>query len=287
MANNILSTVLASSVVAGIISATIAYFQFHKNNKLVYITNERKEWRSDIRKIAKEIEAADTYKVIRKPLTELKVRINTYGKYSDDYNKDAHIWKVIDQLQRQEGDFEELKELLILYLSMLLKMDWERSKEEIRGNTYKTVLYLMVFLTGISYSYIYLVAMKLSVDLLFIVSEILILLPIIVPERKRMNLKLATDWFGEAVNEFLDGVAKTIGICMLLFVVSIVIECCIGGVWMRAGEFLIPMSLLVCTFFVRYLYEYRRYALDVYYYQNIALCKVANRNIDEDSEMEK
>ena len=46
----------------------------------MYITNERKAWRSDIRRIAEEIEAATGYEDIRKPLVELKVRINEIGR---------------------------------------------------------------------------------------------------------------------------------------------------------------------------------------------------------------
>ena len=116
MESNVLATVLTSSVVAGVISSLVAYFQFHKNNKLVYITNERKAWRSDIRRIAEEIEAATGYEDIRKPLVELKVRINAYGKNTDDVKKDSHIWKVIERLQKQNDDFDEAKQLLILYL---------------------------------------------------------------------------------------------------------------------------------------------------------------------------
>lgn len=67
----------------------------------MYITNERKAWRSDIRRIAEEIEAATGYEDIRKPLVELKVRINAYGKNTDDVKKDSHIWKVIERLQNR------------------------------------------------------------------------------------------------------------------------------------------------------------------------------------------
>lgn len=281
MNSNILSTILASSVVAGIVSATVAYFQFHKSNKLVYITNERKEWRSDIRKIAVAIEAAATYDEIRKPLVELKVRINAYGKHTDDVNSDAHIWKVIGQLQNKEGDFEELKQLLILYLSMLLKRDWERSKEEIKGNTYKTVLYLAVLLTEVIYCYTYLVTLKFSVDLLFIGSIIIISLPVIMPERTRMNRDKAIEWFEED-NKYLDGFMKSMSLCILLLGTSVVIECLLSGGWKQIDDFWLSFVLMIGAFIVRYLNEYRRYMLDVYYYQNIALCK--KRTLDKSNE---
>lgn len=277
MVSDILSTIVAPSVVAGIVSATISYFQFHKNNKLIYITNERKEWRSDIRKIAEKMEAANTYEDIRKPLAKLKVRINAYGKYSDDVKKDTHIWKVMDQLQEQEGDFAELKQLLILYLSLLLKMDWERSKEEIKGNTYKTMYYVIAFLTEIIFAYVYLITLKLSVDFLFVVSFAVILIPIIMPERKGMNLDQAIEWFKEKDSKFLNSFTKAMGISILCFTASIVIECLLNGKWAQIGSFGAPIAFLIVAFLIRYLYEYRRYALDVSYYQNIELCRMTKK----------
>lgn len=168
----------------------------------MYITNERKAWRSDIRRIAEEIEAATGYEDIRKPLVELKVRINAYGKNTDDVKKDSHIWKVIERLQKQNDDFDEAKQLLILYLSTLLKMDWERSKEEIKGNTYKIVLYFVTLATEIVYCYIYLVELKISSNLMFIGSIIIMMLPIILPERSGINLDDAIEWVKGKENIF-------------------------------------------------------------------------------------
>ena len=41
------------------------------------------------------------------------------------------IWQVIKKIEDDTGSFEKNKELLIKYLSLLLKYDWERSKKEI------------------------------------------------------------------------------------------------------------------------------------------------------------
>lgn len=237
MESNVLATVLTSSVVAGVISSLVAYFQFHKNNKLVYITNERKAWRSDIRRIAEEIEAATGYEDIRKPLVELKVRINAYGKNTDDVKKDSHIWKVIERLQKQNDDFDEAKQLLILYLSTLLKMDWERSKEEIKGNTYKIVLYFVTLATEIVYCYIYLVELKISSNLMFIGSIIIMMLPIILPERSGINLDDAIEWVKGKENIFFHKFIKTMCICLLLFIGSILLECLFDSILMKWTEF--------------------------------------------------
>ena len=267
MESNVLATVLTSSVVAGVISSLVAYFQFHKNNKLVYITNERKAWRSDIRRIAEEIEAATGYEDIRKPLVELKVRINAYGKNTDDVKKDSHIWKVIERLQKQNDDFDEAKQLLILYLSTLLKMDWERSKEEIKGNTYKIVLYFVTLATEIVYCYIYLVELKISSNLMFIGSIIIMMLPIILPERSGINLDDAIEWVKGKENIFFHKFIKTMCICLLLFIGSILLECLFDSILMKWTEFWLPMVLLFVGFTIRYLYEYRKYLLDIYYIQ--------------------
>ena len=273
MESNVLATVLTSSVVAGVISSLVAYFQFHKNNKLVYITNERKAWRSDIRRIAEEIEAATGYEDIRKPLVELKVRINAYGKNTDDVKKDSHIWKVIERLQKQNDDFDEAKQLLILYLSTLLKMDWERSKEEIKGNTYKIVRYFVTLATEIVYCYIYLVELKISSNLMFIGSIIIMMLPIILPERSGINLDDAIEWVKGKENIFFHKFIKTMCICLLLFIGSILLECLFDSILMKWTEFWLPMVLLFVGFTIRYLYEYRKYLLDIYYIQNISMCR--------------
>lgn len=210
MVSDILSTIVAPSVVAGIVSATISYFQFHKNNRLIYITNERKEWRSDIRKIAE-------------------------------------------------------------------KMDWERSKEEVKGNTYKTMYDVIAFLTEIIFAYVYLITLKLSVDFLFVVSFAVILIPIIMPERKGMNLDQAIEWFKEKDSKFLNSFTKAMGISILCFTASIVIECLLNGKWAQIGSFGTPIAFFIVAFLIRYLYEYRRYALDVSYYQNIELCQMTKK----------
>ena len=269
MESNVLAMVLTSSVVAGVISSLVAYFQFHKNNKLVYITNERKAWRSDIRRIAEEIEAATGYEDIRKPLVELKVRINAYGKNTDDVKKDSHIWKVIERLQKQNDDFDEAKQLLILYLSTLLKI----SKEEIKGNTYKIVLYFVTLATEIVYCYIYLVELKISSNLMFIGSIIIMMLPIILPERSGINLDDAIEWVKGKENIFFHKFIKTMCICLLLFIGSILLECLFDSILMKWTEFWLPMVLLFVGFTIRYLYEYRKYLLDIYYIQNISMCR--------------
>lgn len=48
--------VLEVSVIATLISAGMSYLTFRKSSSLAYVTQERKEWREAIRRIAEELE---------------------------------------------------------------------------------------------------------------------------------------------------------------------------------------------------------------------------------------
>lgn len=128
---------------SGIISVIISYLIFQKGNQLKYITEERKEWRDKLRKIAGKLYGADTEKTM-KLITELKVRINTYGYgkelVTEGFMIDAHIWNLINEMEQldQEDIANDSVRLnyqmrIIDYISLLLKDDWERSKMEVNG----------------------------------------------------------------------------------------------------------------------------------------------------------
>ena len=97
MSVEIITAILTSTIIASFISGIIAYFQFKKNNQLVFITGERQKWREDIRNIADRIEASQSFEELKDVLVDLKVRINAYGRNSDDVMQDSHIWDVIDK----------------------------------------------------------------------------------------------------------------------------------------------------------------------------------------------
>lgn len=71
-------------------------------------------------------------------MTDLKVRINSFGNnVSERYDDDAHIWEVIKELEEKrisDKVLRQMQEQLVEYLSLLLKMGWERSKREVKGN---------------------------------------------------------------------------------------------------------------------------------------------------------
>lgn len=146
---------LLSSVV---IVAIIEFISKGKSNQLQYITTDRGTWRNNIRKIAKKLSKAEK-KDILEIFTELKVNLNGYGCHkSGEYHlqekdiwKDAHIWAEMDYIQTNiskitEEDFFQRKEKLINYISLLLKFDWERSKNEVQS---KGVIVVSMFLYGL------------------------------------------------------------------------------------------------------------------------------------------
>lgn len=130
--------ILSSAVISAVISGCVAVLNFRRQNNLQYITGERKEWREEIRKIAQGLHGA-SYKETLELLVRLKVRINAFGNkgIKTSYMYDAHIWKVIAEIEKEKCSKELLQlkqKQLIEYLALLLKFDWERSKKEVQGN---------------------------------------------------------------------------------------------------------------------------------------------------------
>ena len=127
--------VLEVSAIATVISAIISYLTFRRSSNLTYVTHERKEWREAIRKIAEDLEKTP-YENRDNVLVKLKTKINAYGYDGKDEVKDAHIWKLIERMEKCEEaeDYIPLKKRMAFYLSALLKYDWERSKKEVYGN---------------------------------------------------------------------------------------------------------------------------------------------------------
>ena len=130
--------ILSSAVISAVISGCVAVLNFKRQNNLQYITGERKVWREEIRTIAQELNGA-SYKETLDALVRLKMRINAFGNKEKDnlYMYDAHIWKVIAEIEEKKCSKKLLRlkqKQLIEYLALLLKFDWERSKKEVQGN---------------------------------------------------------------------------------------------------------------------------------------------------------
>ena len=143
-------SLIDSAVIAAIIAGCVSLLMSKSEAKLKHITEERKAWREKIREIAARLYES------RKPenqiygvnisLEELKVRINAYGinltelPEHDDaeqivkrYKNDGHIWRTIRDIEAGI-ELEKNYSRLVDYLSLLLKHDWERAKDEANGN---------------------------------------------------------------------------------------------------------------------------------------------------------
>ncbi|MBO5209544.1 MAG: hypothetical protein J6B68_09405 [Lachnospiraceae bacterium] len=145
---NWINMILSSAVIAAITS----YIATQKSNQLKYITSERAKWRKEIKRIAGDLSECERYnKKAKRLLTDLKLRINSYGKkeeYPSDiclnFFEDEHIWKEISKIEAG-ADFILHRDRVLRYLELLLKFDWERSKRETKTEQ-KTIVLAMVFL---------------------------------------------------------------------------------------------------------------------------------------------
>lgn len=161
----ITTLILTSAVVSAFITGFAGYLASRRENMLKYITEERKIWRNEMRGIADDIEKAQPDNM-GKELTMLKVRINAYGNTQpDNCHKDGHIWSLIKKLEKEHGDSEgyiQKKRLLVAYISLLLKDDWERSKEEVRGTFEKILQILLILFSAAVFAFYYFVQWKMT-----------------------------------------------------------------------------------------------------------------------------
>ena len=172
---NTIITIIGSSAFIGIVTLILNWAQNRKNNSLNYITEERKVWREKIREIAAGIEKCKYQgkeeNNIEQYLSRLEMNINPYGRtFQTDYAIDGHVWNVIEEIRRSDSEnrFIQNRKLLLEYLSLMLKEDWERSKGEVRGYSDIMIYVCMESIVAILYSLFYIYVLKLeSVSVLF------------------------------------------------------------------------------------------------------------------------
>ena len=100
-------TILTSSVIATFITGLITLisnYSNHKNDsKIKYVTEERKNWRIEIREICEKLNIANSKNDVIIQLIKLKVKINAFGntdiydKYYNEYNDCKSCDKDIDK----------------------------------------------------------------------------------------------------------------------------------------------------------------------------------------------
>jgi hypothetical protein len=126
-------TLISGAGLGAILSAILVFANNSKRNQLDYITKERSEWRKSIKLIIVDLLNGENRE---SAVNSLRTQINPYGycrniKYTNEYYmKDGHIWDLLNDFDYSE----EKSQKLIQYLRLLLKYDWERSKNEVRIN---------------------------------------------------------------------------------------------------------------------------------------------------------
>lgn len=179
---DLLKALVAPAIISTIMPLIVSMLQNRKNNSLNYITEERKNRREKIREISKKIEKCkyegEEEKCISGYLVELQMNINSYGKFQrENYNCDGHIWSTMDLLKNSKNpeEFEKNKELLLFYLSLMLKSDWERSKYEVKGIS----PFVVMTVIGIISILIAVVSFNILVDWNFIWNYLLVMIIIL------------------------------------------------------------------------------------------------------------
>lgn len=138
-----LGIILSSGFFVALITAIFTKLSKDKTDKLQYITNERKQWRDDIRKATLEVKKINDenqtdkmFNTFQEAKTYFQVRLNP------EDTEDNKLLDCFDIMNNEITDnFDE-------YVARLLKHDWERVKKETNHNFLKpySIVILAFFL---------------------------------------------------------------------------------------------------------------------------------------------
>lgn len=131
-------SIISAVGVGAIISTILTFIQANKRNNLDFVTKERSEWRKSMKDILIDLNSVSADEQ-RLAISRLKTQINPYGYHknlkcnSDYYMNDGHIWDLLESFNYSNQECKKLSR----YLELLLKYDWERSKNEVKiSNNY-------------------------------------------------------------------------------------------------------------------------------------------------------
>jgi len=121
-----MGTIFTAGVVAALVSAIAIIWQTQRRISIENITQDRREWRQNIRKITPPIYDAlvqQKEELIDKFRTELRVMLNPDDELDND---------IIDCVayRPEENNPQDLAEEFAEKMALLLKHDWERAKVE-------------------------------------------------------------------------------------------------------------------------------------------------------------
>ncbi|WP_063562941.1 hypothetical protein [Paenibacillus sp. O199] len=131
----VLTAILSSSVIAAIISGIVAKKTNDKNMSLKYITEERANWRKTVKEntalLYNQIYSKDQDEGrIRELITHLIVSLNP--SKDEESKLDIEIKNTLVAIEEGNRDYKMLEHLRNC-ISILMKHDWERSKNETKG----------------------------------------------------------------------------------------------------------------------------------------------------------
>lgn len=148
--------ILSSTVISAIITTILTFVTNKRKDTVENIIKERKIWRDELRLISNEIATSKKLKELEVAASKLKVRINAYGIGRNSIFMDSYIWEQIRKLEKNENitndDFKRTKVIFVDLISCLLKYDWERAKNEIKGNIHTKITIISFALCYIFYS---------------------------------------------------------------------------------------------------------------------------------------
>lgn len=119
------------TIIAGVFSIVSVLIQTNKSSKNKYITGERSEWRNKLKELCSELlDDNNQERSVDAILSDFRTRLNAYGYIErDNIYKDGHIWNLLDKIEVDSNP--NLKKKLVIYITFLMKHDWERSKSEV------------------------------------------------------------------------------------------------------------------------------------------------------------
>lgn len=243
-------TILTSTVIAAIISGVFAIIQQKNSTTARYVIEQREEWREKIRELADNIFFGNT-EAMKKSLIKLKTRINPYGQFyeykrskennkkgketninEDYYLNDGHILKVMDKLMLNE-DVDKNKKLLVDYLSLLIKFDWERAKIESSINK-KQILSIVIEFFAIFLLAFYLSPITKDNIIYLVVFVMIYAFPYILQYSQNSNISVIKKTTSHAINH-----------CLIIELVMYGLFISISGL---TNHLLICWSCLICIF---------------------------------------
>ena len=117
-------TILASTVIAGIVSALISWWNVERRITIENITKERAKWRDKIRELTAEaITALQNSDEIKLTIIKSSFKLHLNPTEKEDQ-------AIVDLIDLNENINEDKIKELSTRVSLLLKHDWERAKQE-------------------------------------------------------------------------------------------------------------------------------------------------------------